>query len=403
MNNRSLAKVADEFGTPFYLFDKDRFVTNVNDLNDCFNEIYSNFQLAYSFKTNYATCVCREAKKLGMYAEVVSPIELHHAIELGFKHIIYNGVCKTEKSIFEAVNRNAIINIDSLTDFRKLVVSAGYKRPKIGLRLNIDIRNGINSRFGVVPYSADYDRIIEEADAYGIEIVGLHCHICKARDIGSWESRCNAVLKIADEFPYLKYIDMGSNLYSRMHDDLRSQFEGDIPSYEDYAYTIASRFKRHYPEENVKLILETGTPVISDTVDVVSRVIDIKKIRGQMFAVLDVSKFDVGAICIYKDAPIDVVHVSNRGQNRGNYKITGYTCIEDDVLKDSYKGPLAIGDIVVFKNAGAYSVSCARNFIMPSIPMFQCSNRNGEIAVDIVKRCSCYEDVFGLFTSEAMT
>lgn len=382
--------------SPFYLFNKDKFIKNVDELNAAFKKIYNNFQLAYSFKTNYATCICQTAKECGMYAEVVSPLELMHAVKLGFKNIIYNGVCKDEESLRYSVEHGVIINIDSLTDFNKLVSVIGNKKPKIGLRMNINIGNELNSRFGIVPYSHDYFEIIEKSNKLGIKISGIHCHVSEARDIKFWVRRCDRMFEVASEFKNLDYIDMGSNLYSKMVDNLRSQFGKYIPSYDDYADVIARRFKEKFADERVKLILETGTPVVSDTVDVVAKVVDIKEINGEKFAILNVCKFDVGTICIYRDAPIEVFNRTVGKKDYGVYKLTGYTCIEGDVLKESYEGRLSIGDVVIFKNAGSYSVSAERNFILTTIGMLQYSE-NTKPQYKVVKRRGSYNDVFDLF------
>lgn len=85
-------------GTPFYLFDEKGFIDNYRKLEGIFKAIYPNYQLSYSYKTNYTPFVCQLVRSLGGYAEVVSDMEYTLAKKLGYdnKQIVYNGPSKGE-------------------------------------------------------------------------------------------------------------------------------------------------------------------------------------------------------------------------------------------------------------------------------------------------------------------
>ena len=80
--------------TPTYVYDIDAFRTNAKDVISIVRSHYPNFRLAYSYKTNYFRPFIDEAKRLGLYAEVVSSQEFYVANEIreNPQNIIYNGV-----------------------------------------------------------------------------------------------------------------------------------------------------------------------------------------------------------------------------------------------------------------------------------------------------------------------
>jgi len=48
-----LKKLEDEYGMPLYVFDEKGFIENYRNLESCFQKIYKNYRIAYSYKTNY--------------------------------------------------------------------------------------------------------------------------------------------------------------------------------------------------------------------------------------------------------------------------------------------------------------------------------------------------------------
>ena len=91
-----IEQLNNECGSPFYIFNEKEFIENYKNLENAFKTIYSNYQISYSFKTNYTPYVCRLIKSLGGYAEVVSKMEYKLAKIIGYddSKIIFNGPCK---------------------------------------------------------------------------------------------------------------------------------------------------------------------------------------------------------------------------------------------------------------------------------------------------------------------
>ena len=110
-----IKKVDRECGTPFYFVYPERFVNNLQSFRKAFTDIYPNFILSYSFKTNYTPPLLTLAKANNVYAEVVSTMEYNMAIQLGYPtdHIIFNGPVKSINDIDTATRNNSILQLDS--------------------------------------------------------------------------------------------------------------------------------------------------------------------------------------------------------------------------------------------------------------------------------------------------
>ena len=82
INKTKIAELRKEYGDAFYLLDSGQFRNNFIELKDTFRKIYPNFNIAYSYKTNYTPKFCKIVNELGGYAEVVSEMELEIALRV---------------------------------------------------------------------------------------------------------------------------------------------------------------------------------------------------------------------------------------------------------------------------------------------------------------------------------
>lgn len=103
-----------ERSTPFYVFDTQGFIENYQALQAAMQQVYPNYRVAYSYKTNYTPYICNLVKSLGGYAEVVSDMEYRLARKLGYEnsHIVYNGPAKGS-CMEEHLRNGGISNVDN--------------------------------------------------------------------------------------------------------------------------------------------------------------------------------------------------------------------------------------------------------------------------------------------------
>lgn len=389
--------------TPLYFFDKTGFVENYHELENTFKEIYPNYRVSYSYKTNYTPYICKTVKELGGYAEVVSDMEYTLAKKLGYRNdqIVYNGPAKGEL-LEEHLLNHGIVNVDNLGEMQRICDICDKHKDvaiEVGLRINIDVGGSFISRFGFEFDGEDYRKAIQLVDEQeNLKIVGIHCHISRARGLDAWQKRSYFMLAVADSLfvnpP--KYISLGSGMFGKMSDALLAQFGDCIPTYKDYADAVFKVFAERYKNETKKPIVftEPGTTLIAKYVSFVTRVLDMKTIRGRTIVTVDGSFENLGEICSLKKLPFEVISCGGKNVSVKNADIMGYTCLEQDVMYDNFCGDLAIGDILVFENVGGYSIVSKPQFIQPNCAMYAIDFDKTEIEI---LRKETFEDVFAKF------
>lgn len=386
--------------TPFYLFDEEGFISNYIALSDAMLKYYPNYQIGYSYKTNYTPYVCNLVKSLGGYAEVVSDMELTLARRLGYKsdNIIYNGPCKGPDMLSHLVD-GGILNIDNQHEACEIVkIAQTYptKQFKVGLRINTDIGAGFISRFGIDSDNnglQDTINILKSAD--NIKISGLHMHVSRARYLSAWQKRIDNIISIADRYldDIPDYIDLGSGMFADMEQYLKNQFDIDVPSYDDYAKVVAGTMAKRYGSYPKKplLITEPGTTVVSRYFSIFTTVKAIKIIKGRRIAIVDIDIHNAGETCSMMKLPYTVVK-SGKGDETGiDCEIAGFTCLEQDIIYKDFPESLRIGDIIQLRNVGGYSIVYKPPFIQPQCAVL-CIDSNGNLLK--IKREETFDDVF---------
>lgn len=353
-----------EIQTPAYICDIKAFKGNITDFRKAVNKYYPNYRMGYSYKTNYYQEFCKVVDKLGEYAEVVSPKEYHYAKELGVhdKNIIYNGVIPDFANKLNVALNGGIVNIENLDEFKNFVDWSNNKQRKIeiGVRLNFDIGNGIVSRFGFDTEGDDFQFLLDKDNFPFITIKSVHCHISQARSLGYFRKRVQSMIKFADMLG-ASIIDIGGNMFGRMDDFFKGQYDEYVPTFEEYAEVIGTEMAKAYPSGEKLLITEDGTPVVSNAMHLLATVIGVKKVQGKTFIVLDTKHEDVGASCICKSPSHQ--HYGKEKNFVENAIICGCSCVETDFLIRTYNGPANIGDKIFIRNIGAYSYNTTNNFI----------------------------------------
>ena len=402
MELENCIKILDLKKTPFYIFDKDGFIKNYKLFEEEMKNIYSNYLISYSYKTNYTPHICEIVKELGGYAEVVSDMEYSLAKKIGYSNdkIVYNGPAKGEK-LYEHLLNNGIINIDNIDEAERIVefTKKHLKHKfKVGLRINLDVGGNFISRFGLDPTSEDIKNVIKLLkSSSNVKIIGLHCHISRNRGLEAWKKRAKIMLEIADTFfeKVPEYISLGSGMFADMPKELKEQFN-DVPTYEEYAIATLKPIAEHYKNKEKQPIVftEPGTTLVARYLNFVTKVLNIKNIRGRNIATMDGSYENLGEICTMKKLPIKILKSS--GKNKFNkIDLMGYTCLEQDLMYEDYNGFLNKDDVLMFENVGGYSIVSKPQFIKPNCSVISLE-KNGEIKE--IMREETFDDVFSKFT-----
>lgn len=365
--------LSGDLKTPLYIADKSDFKRNITDFITAFRKYYPNYNIGYSFKTNYCEDFINVVKEVGGYAEVVSPKEYQLARNYGFDYsqIIYNGVIPDLEDKIRCANHGGIVNVDNVGELGSLL-GICTSPLAIGVRLNFDIGNGVVSRFGIDVESKGYQEIKELQRRGVLKIKCVHCHISYARGLSFFKKRAELMAQYAKELG-ASIVDIGGNMFGRMDDSLKVQYGEYVPSYEEYAKVIGEIFAREFPNGEVQLITENGTPIVSTSMSLLATIIGKKVIKGRTMLVVDCKRDDVGFVCHTKNPTCNVF--TDAGDYVEHATIYGCTCIENDIIHRDYSGYANIGDKILISNVGAYGCNVANGFITPK------------------PRCICIDDV----------
>lgn len=402
LTSEMMSELCDVYGNAFYLLDSKKFSNNFVELSNEFKKIYSNFNIAYSYKTNYTPKLCKIVNDNGGYAEVVSEMELEIALRIGVKatKIIWNGPIKNQDKIKQLLLMGGTVNIDSVFEIetiKKIAHQNPNHRLNLGIRCNFDVGDGVISRFGFDIDSIEFEQALDFIkNIENVHLINLQCHFAK-RNVEYWPARAKGMatlaLQVKERLGYIPdRIDIGGGLFGYMDDALKAQFSTTIPTYEDYAKAAASVFAEHFPNLETELLIEPGSALVGDCMKFVGRIETIKTVRNKTFATMLGSQKNISMGGV--NPPIFVI---KSGTERKYYKdvdIVGYTCIEGDVLYHNYEGDLSVGDYVVFSNCGSYSLVMKPPFILPNFPVIDISGNK----VELIKRQEYFDDIFHTFS-----
>lgn len=390
------------YGDAFYILDSKKFNNNFIELSNAFKTIYPNFNIAYSYKTNYTPKLCKIVNKNGGYAEVVSEMELEIALRIGVvaNKIIWNGPIKNKEKIKQLLLMGGTVNIDSIFEI-DTVKEIAKENPNhclnIGLRCNFDVGDGVVSRFGFDIDGVEFDKALDfVCRTKNIHLINLQCHFAK-RDVEYWPARARGMallsMRAKEKLGYLPdRIDIGGGLYGFMDDALKAQFKNTIPTYVDYAKAAATVFAEYFPNNETELLIEPGSALVGDCMYFVGKIETIKTVRNKTFATMLGSQKNISMSGV--NPPMSLVRLGIDRKYYSNVDIVGYTCIEGDVLYQNYEGDLSVGDYVVFSNCGSYSLVMKPPFILPNFPVIDISEND----VELIKRQEYFDDLFHTFS-----
>lgn len=359
-----MSSLAKEFGTPVYIYDGKKIVSQLQNLKNAFSE--NPLKIKFAMKSLSNISILKLLKNHGAGVDAVSIQEAQLAIGAGFENgeiqFTPNGVDFSE--IVQGVDLGLTVNLDNLTMLEKFGKKYGSSYP-CGLRLNPHIMAGGNykistghgsSKFGISVYQLpDVMRLVEQ---YNIVVNGLHIHT------GSEITETDVYLKMAEilfgvarDFPALKFIDFGSGFKVAYK-------EGDhITNIYDLGLKLGKSFKEFYHSygKQLELWIEPGKYLVSEAGILLVNVNVVKATPSVTFAGVDSGLNHLIRPMMY-DAYHEIVNVSNPNGDQKIYTIVGNICETDTLGADRKLNEVREGDLLAIKNAGAYGYSMASNY-----------------------------------------
>jgi len=364
MDNQLLVSLSEKYGSPLYVYDAEKIISQYNRLTSAFSAVKS-LKLNYAVKANSNISILKLFKKLNSGIDTVSFQEVKLGLEAGFtpENIIFtpNGVSLKEIELVS--NLGVQINIDNLS----LLEQFGQHYPTIPVcvRINPHVMAGgnskisvghIDSKFGISVYQVPHiKRVVENT---GMHINGIHMHTgSDILDIDAFLRATEILFDTANEFKNLDFIDFGSGFKVPYK-------EGDISTnIEELGEKLTKRFNlfcKNYGKE-LTLMFEPGKFLVSEAGSFLANVNVVKQTTSTVFASVD-SGFNHLVRPMMYDSYHHIHNISNPTGKERYYSIVGYICETDTFGSNRRISEIKEGDVLCFNNAGAYCFSMASNY-----------------------------------------
>ena len=364
MNEKTLLQIAKDYGSPVYVYDAHKMEDQYNRLTAAFSKV-NKLKINYAAKALTNISVLKFINKLGAGLDTVSIQEVRLGLHAGFvpEKIIYtpNGVSLEE--IEEVAKLGVQINIDNLS----ILEQFGTKHPNtpVCIRINPHIMAGgntnisvghIDSKFGISIHQTPLLlRIVKNTK---MTINGIHMHTgSDILDIGVFLYASEILFDVARQFEGLEFIDFGSGFKVPYKEN---DIETNIEELGEKLTKRFHRFCKNYGKE-VTLAFEPGKFIVSESGYFLTSVNAIKQTTSTVFAQVDTGFNHLIRPMLYGSQHA-IENISNPNGKQRFYSVVGYICETDTFANNQRINEITEGDILAFKNAGAYCFMMASNY-----------------------------------------
>ena len=399
----SLAEIADQFGTPTYVYSKKAFLDPFHEIDRGLAGL--NHLVCFAVKANPNLSVLKLLVGAGAGMDLVSSGELKRALKAGAspEKIVFSGVGKSVSEIDEGLaqplhsfNVESVVELKLISDRAKAI----GKRATVALRFNPDvdpkthpyISTGLKkNKFGL--QRTEILALLKRHDFPGVRIAGLSIHI--GSQILSLTPFADAFLKtkrmVAEieraQGAALEFIDLGGGLGIPYRNE-------KPPTIESYTRLIQKHFG---PKSDLagryRILLEPGRTIAGNSGVLLSRVLYRKPRKTKDFIIVDAGMNDLIRPALYGSyheiVPVDFAR--GKGKRR-KCDIVGPVCESSDCFASDrpFSDRIEGGDLVAFLSAGAYGMSMSSQYNTRARP--------AEVMVDgagyrLIRKRETFEDM----------
>lgn len=364
MEKKILLQIANDFDCPVYVYDTKKIAAQYNRLTSAFSKV-NTLKIKYAAKALSNISVLKFIKSLGSGLDTVSIQEVKLGLKAGFSpdEIIYtpNGVSLEE---IETVAKLGVqINIDNLS----ILEQFGTRDPKtpVCIRINPHIMAGGNTKISVGHIDSKFGISIHQIplllriiDNTKMNINGVHMHTgSDIMDIEVFLKASEILFNTASHFKNLEFIDFGSGFKVPYQE---GDIETDIETLGEKLSKRFNSFCKTYGKE-LAMVFEPGKFLVSESGGFLTKVNSIKQTTSTVFAQID-SGFNHLLRPMLYDVEHKIINISNPDGPERFYSVVGYICETDTFATNMRISQINEGDILCFKNAGAYCFSMSSNY-----------------------------------------
>jgi len=384
-----LARVAEKFGTPTYVYSAGTILDHLTRLNGALATL--DHLICYAVKANSNRSILKLLADAGAGFDIVSGGELFRVLAAGGDpaKCTFAGVGKSPEEIEYALELGVYsFNVESESELEHIDRIAGAKnlRAPIALRANPDVdphtheyisTGSRENKFGIAlgQLPAVYERA---AEMRNIDIVGVQMHIgsqiTEAAPFASAIKKLTPIVReLKSKYPikffsigggmgiiYWRAVESGSGKWWHDHGGETSAF-----SIRDYADAIVPPLR----ELNLRILLAPGRFLVGNAGVLLTRVSYIKESGAKKFAIVDAGMNDLIRPALYHSYHEIVPVKETKSERESKIDIVGPVCESGDFFALDREMPeLHEGDLLAIMSAGAYGFVMASNYNSRRLP-----------------------------------
>ncbi|MDQ7913833.1 diaminopimelate decarboxylase [Pseudomonas sp. 102515] len=391
----ALSAVAQEFGTPAYVYSRAHIEGQYRAYTDALAGLPH--LVCFAVKANSNLGVLNVLARLGAGFDIVSRGELERVLAAGGDphRVVFSGVGKARDDMHRALEVGVhcfnVESTDELERLQQVAAERGVVAP-ISLRVNPDVDAGTHpyistglkeNKFGID--IADAEAVYARAaELPNLHILGVDCHIgSQLTTLPPFLDALDRLLALIDRLAergiVLRHLDLGGGLGVRYRDE-------QPPLAGDYIQAIRERIAGR----NLTLVFEPGRFIVANAGILLTRVEYLKHTAHKDFAIVDAAMNDLIRPALYQ-AWMAVEPVAARQGQARRYDLVGPICETGDFLAKDRELVLAEGDLLAIRSAGAYGFTMSSNY--------NTRGRAAEVMVDgdqahLVRRRETLEELF---------
>jgi diaminopimelate decarboxylase len=363
----SLSKIAEEFGTPAYVYSRAAFTRHFLEYQEALGDHPG--MICYAVKANSNIAILNILAKLGAGFDIVSVGELERVLTAGGdpSRIVFSGVAKTAAEMQRALEVGVhCFNIESTAELERLnqVAESMEVQAPISLRVNPDvdaqthpyISTGLKeNKFGI-----DIEEAINvyeyAASLSNLTIKGVDCHIgSQLTSIDPFLDALDRVLRLIDRLADLgitiEHLDLGGGLGVTYNDE-------QPPAISDYLAEIRTRLGGR----TLSLSLEPGRSIAANAGVLLTGVEYLKPTAHKNFAIIDAGMNDNIRPSLYQ-AWQKVLPLKETSEAPiMKWDLVGPVCETGDFLAKDRELALQADDKVALMSSGAYGFTMSSNY-----------------------------------------
>jgi diaminopimelate decarboxylase len=370
----ALTRLAERVGsTPFYAYDRAKLTERVALLR---RHLPPEVHLHYAMKANPMPAVVQHMATLVDGIDIASGGEQRVALDTTMAPglISFAGPGKSDKDLSCAIAAGVVLNMESAAEMERIAVIGERLgiTPQVAVRVNPDFElksSGMKMGGGPKQFGVDAEKVpamLARLGELALAFKGFHIYsgsqnLKVAALQEAHEKTFALAIRLAQHAPTpVLTLNIGGGFgipYFPGEERL------DLATVGENLKALLPEVKRQLPQ--AQIVIELGRYLVAEAGIYVSRVIERKESRGEVYLVTDgglhhhlAASGNFGQV-IRKNYPVAIGN-KVRGDARETVSVVGPLCTPLDLLADKMELAHAeVGDLVVVFQSGAYGLSAS--------------------------------------------